>query len=152
MSADTMEVETGGFSADERAAMKQRAAELRAEGKSGAKKADGLQALLDAIAKMTEEDRAVAERVHVTVTAAAPDLSPKTWYGMPAYANADGKVVLSLKNAGKFGQRYSTLEFQDSAHLDDGEMWPVGFAIVTWTPLVEKKVADLVSAAVSLTG
>ena len=152
MSADTMEVETGGFSADERAAMKQRAAELRAEGKSGAKKADGLQALLDAIAKMTDEDRAVAERVHVTVTAAAPDLSPKTWYGMPAYANADGKVVLSLKNAGKFGQRYSTLEFQDSAHLDDGEMWPVGFAIVTWTPLVEKKVADLVSAAVSLTG
>ena len=152
MPANTIKTESGGFSADERAAMKQRAAELRAEGKSGAKKADGLQALLDAIAKMTDEDRAVAERVHVTVTAAAPDLSPKTWYGMPAYANADGKVVLSLKNAGKFGQRYSTLEFQDSAHLDDGEMWPVGFAIVTWTPLVEKKVADLVSAAVSLTG
>ena len=85
-----------GFSAEERAAMKQRAAELRAEGKNGAKKADGLQALLDAIAKMTAEDRAVAERVHVTVTANAPDLSPKTWYGMPAYANADGKVVLSL--------------------------------------------------------
>jgi uncharacterized protein YdhG (YjbR/CyaY superfamily) len=149
MSADTMDVETGGFSAEERAAMKQRAAELRAEGKNGAKKADGLQALLDAIAKMTSEDRAVAERVHVTVTAAAPGLSPKTWYGMPAYANADGKVVLSLKNAGKFGQRYSTLEFQDSAHLDDGDMWPVGFAIVAWTPAVEKKVADLVGAAVS---
>jgi uncharacterized protein YdhG (YjbR/CyaY superfamily) len=149
MTADIIETGSSGFSADERAAMKARAAELRAEGKNGAKKADGLQALLDAIAKMTDEDRAVAERVHVTVTAAAPDLSPKTWYGMPAYANADGKVVLSLKNAGKFGQRYSTLEFQDSARLDDGEMWPVGFAIVTWTPAVEKKVADLVSAAVS---
>ena len=141
--------ETEGFSAEERAAMKQRAAELRAEGKNGAKKADGLQALLDAIAKMTDEDRAVAERVHVTVTANAPDLSPKTWYGMPAYANADGKVVLSLKNAGKFGQRYSTLEFQDSAHLDDGDLWAVGFAIQKWSPAVEKKVAELVGAAVS---
>ena len=138
-----------GFSADERAAMKARAEELRAEGKKGAKQADGLQAVLDAIAKMSEEDRAVAERVHVTVTATAPDLVPKTWYGMPAYANADGKVVLSLKNSGKFGQRYSTLEFQDSAHLDDGDMWPVGFAITQWTPAVEEKVAELVSAAVS---
>jgi uncharacterized protein YdhG (YjbR/CyaY superfamily) len=149
MPAKTTQTESGGFSADERAAMKARAAELRAEGKNGAKKADGLQALLDAIAKMDPEDRAVAERVHVTVTANAPDLAPKTWYGMPAYANADGKVVLSLKNSGKFGQRYSTLEFQDSAHLDDGDMWAVGFAIVTWTPAVEKKVAELVSAAVS---
>ena len=149
MPAQTTTTESKGFSADERAAMKARAAELRAEGKNGAKKADGLQAVLDAIAKMTEEDRAVAERVHVTVTTTAPDLAPKTWYGMPAYANADGKVVLSLKNSGKFGQRYSTLEFQDSAHLDDGDMWAVGFAIVTWTPAVEKKVAELVSAAVS---
>jgi uncharacterized protein YdhG (YjbR/CyaY superfamily) len=149
MSTETMGSESGGFSAAERAAMKQRAEELRAEGKAGAKKADGLQALLDAIAKMTPEDRAVAERVHVTVTAAAPDLAPKTWYGMPAYANADGKVVLSLKNSGKFGQRYSTLEFQDSAALDDGVMWPVSFALVTWTPEVEKRVAELVTAAVS---
>src|SRR4051795_1030827 len=149
MAAKTMESESGGFSPEERAAMRARAAELRAEGKSGAKKADGLQALLDSIAKMTPEDRALAERVHVTVTAAAPDLSPKTWYGMPAYANAEGKVVLSLKNAGKFGQRYSTLEFQDSAHLDDGDMWPVGFALLTWTPEVEDKVAALVRAAVS---
>ena len=83
---------------------------------------------------MTPEDRAVAERVHVTVTAHAPDLAPKTWYGMPAYANADGKVVLSLKNSGKFGQRYSTLEFQDSARLDDGDIWPVGFAITSGPP------------------
>jgi uncharacterized protein YdhG (YjbR/CyaY superfamily) len=149
MPTKTTETQTDGFSAAERAAMKQRAAELRAEGKKGAQKADGLQALLDAIAKMTEEDRAVAERVHVTVSATAPDLSPKTWYGMPAYANADGKVVLSLKNAGKFGQRYSTLEFQDSAHLDDGDVWPVGFAIQQWSPTVEKKVTELVRTAIS---
>ena len=105
MPATSANSDSAGFSAEERAAMKERAAELRAEGKKGAKKADGLQALLDAIAKMTPEDRALAERVHVTVTAAAPDLLAKTWYGMPAYANADGKVVLSLKNSGKFGQR-----------------------------------------------
>jgi uncharacterized protein YdhG (YjbR/CyaY superfamily) len=149
MTAKTTETATDGFSAEERAAMKARAAELRAEGKSGAKKADGLQAVLDAIAKMTDEDRAIAERVHMTVTATAPDLVPKTWYGMPAYANADGKVVLSLKNSGKFGQRYSSLEFQDSARLDDGDMWPIGFAIVQWTAEVEKKVAEVVRAAVS---
>jgi uncharacterized protein YdhG (YjbR/CyaY superfamily) len=149
MPTKTSGTETHGFSADERAAMKARAEELRAEGKKGAQKADGLQAVLDAIAKMTEEDRAVAERVHVTVTTTAPDLDPKTWYGMPAYANADGKVVLSLKNSGKFGQRYSSLEFQDSARLDDGDIWPIGFAIVKWTPEVEKKVAELVAAAVS---
>jgi len=149
MPADTTNTESGGFSAEERAAMKQRAAELRAEGKNGARKADGLQAVLDSIAKMTAEDRALAERVHVTVTSTAPDLSPKTWYGMPAYANADGKVVVSLKNAGKFGQRYSTLEFQDSAHLDDGDMWPVSYALEKWTPAVEKKVAELVTAAIA---
>ena len=149
MPTKTVATETGGFSADERAAMKARAAELRAEGKNGAKKADGLQAVLDAIAKMTEEDRVVAERVHVTVTTNAPDLAPKTWYGMPAYANEDGKVVLSLKNSGKFGQRYSTLEFQDSANLDDGDVWPISFAIQKWTSAVEKKVTELVSAAIS---
>src|SRR4051794_39949596 len=149
MSAETITTESNGFSAEERAAMKQRAAELRAEGKSGAKKADGLQAVLDSIATMAEEDRAVAERVHVTVTANAPDLSPKTWYGMPAYANADGKVVVSFKNSGKFGLRYSTLEFQDPAHLDDGDMWPTSYAIENWTPAVEKKVAELMTAAIS---
>jgi uncharacterized protein YdhG (YjbR/CyaY superfamily) len=138
-----------GFTAEERAAMKERAAELRAEGKKGAKKADGLQALLDRIEQMAPADRALAERVHVVVTEHAPWLTPKTWYGMPAYANADGKVVLSFKNAGKFGQRYSTLEFQDSAHLDDGEMWPVSYALATWTPAVEKKVTELISAAIS---
>src|SRR5436190_10359273 len=92
-----------GFSAEERAAMKERAAELRAEGKKGAKKADGLQQVLDAIAKMAPEDRALAERVHVTVTSNAAQLSPKTWYGMPAYANEDDKVVLFFQDSGKFG-------------------------------------------------
>ena len=141
-----------GFSAEERAAMKERAAELRAEGKKGAKAADGLDAVLEAIAKMAPADRALAERVHVTVTATAPDLSPKTWYGMPAYADEDGKVVVSFKNSGKFGSRYSTLEFQDAAHLDDGDLWPVSYAVLKWSPAVEKKVVELVETAVSATG
>jgi uncharacterized protein YdhG (YjbR/CyaY superfamily) len=149
MPADSSQTGSGGFTAAERAAMKQRAAELRAEGKKGARQADGLQAVLDAIAKMTPQDRLVAERVHATVSAAAPELLPKTWYGMPAYANADGKIVVCFKNSGKFGTRYSTLEFQDAAKLDDGELWPVSFALQEWSPGVERKVAELVQAAVS---
>jgi uncharacterized protein YdhG (YjbR/CyaY superfamily) len=138
-----------GFSAAERAAMKERAAELRAEGKKGAKKADGLTAVLDAIAAMAPDDRALAERVHVTVTATAPDLAPKTWYGMPAYADADGKVVVFFQDAGKFKYRYSTLGFQESAALDDGAMWPVSYALTAWSSTVEKRVVALVKAAVS---
>ncbi len=149
MPANNATTESGTFSAGERAAMKKRAAELRAEGKKGAKKADGLQAVLDSIAEMAPQDRALAERVHVTVTAAAPGLSPKTWYGMPAYANADGKVVVFFQNAGKFGYRYSMLGFQDAAHLDDGDVWPVSYALKTWSPVVEEKVAGLVRAAIS---
>jgi uncharacterized protein YdhG (YjbR/CyaY superfamily) len=141
--------ESEGFSAEERAAMKERAAELRAEGKKGAKKADGLQAVLDAIAKMAPDDRALAERVHVTVTATAPELSPKTWYGMPSYANADDKVVLFYQDSGKFNYRYSTIGFQDQANLDDGDLWPVAYALKAWSPAVEKKVVELVKAAVS---
>jgi uncharacterized protein YdhG (YjbR/CyaY superfamily) len=141
--------EPDGFSVDERAAMKQRAAELRAEGRKGAKKADGLQAVLDSIERMAPEDRALAERVHVTVTATAPDLAPKTWYGMPAYANADGKVVVFFQDAGKFKYRYSTLGFQDTAHLDDGDLWPVSYALARWSPEVEKTVVELVRAAVA---
>ncbi len=149
MPTENASTESGGFTAEERAAMKRRAAELRAEGKKGAKKADGLQAALDAIAEMAPEDRALAERVHMTVTATAPELSPKTWYGMPAYANADGKVVVFFQNAGKFKYRYSTLGFQEDANLDDGDMWPVAYALQDWSRAVEKKVAELVSAAVS---
>ena len=127
--------------------MQARAAELRAEGKKGAKKADGLQAVLDSIAEMRPEDRALAERVHVIITAVAPDLSPKTWYGMPAYANEDGKVVVFFQNSGKFNYRYSTLGFQDAANLDDGHLWPVSYALQGWSAAVEKKVAELVKAA-----
>ena len=147
MPATTPSTGSGGFSAEERAAMKARAAELRAEGKKGARQADDLQALLDAIAKMAPQDRALAERLHATITANAPDLAPRTWYGMPAYADADGKIVVSFKNSGKFNTRYSTLEFQDAAHLDQGEIWPVSYALQTWSPAVEKKVVELVRAA-----
>jgi uncharacterized protein YdhG (YjbR/CyaY superfamily) len=147
--ANNVKDESAGFSADERAAMKARAAELRAEGRKGAKKAEGLQAVLDKIAEMAPDDRALAERVHVTVTATAPELSPKTWYGMPAYTNADGKVVVAFKNAGKFNLRYSTLEFQDAANLDDGDMWPVGFAVHKWSSAVEKSIAELIKTAIS---
>ena len=145
MPARSSQTGSGGFTAAERAAMKQRAAELRAEGK----KADELQALLDSIAKMTPQDRAVAEHVHATVSAAAPQLSPRTWYGMPAYADAEGKIVVCFKNSGKFGTRYSTLEFQDAANLDDGELWPVSFALQKWSPAVAQKIAALMKAAVS---
>jgi uncharacterized protein YdhG (YjbR/CyaY superfamily) len=149
MPAERPQTESDGFSAEERAAIKERAAELRAEGKKGTKKADGLQAVLDRIAEMAPEDRALAERVHVTVTATAPELSPKTWYGMPAYANADGKVVVFFQDSGKFNYRYSTLGFQDAASLDDGDLWPVSYALQKWSPVVEKKVVELVKAAVS---
>ena len=141
--------ESDGFSAEERAAMKQRAAELRAEGKKGAKKADALQATLDSIAAMAPDDRALAERVHATMTSTAPALSPKTWYGMPAYANEDGKVVVFFKDAGKFKSRYATLGFEEAANLDDGPMWPTSYALSEWTPAVEKKVVALVKAAAS---
>ncbi len=140
--------DAGGWTAEERAAMKEHAAELRAEGKKGAKKADGLQAVLDSIAKMAPEDRALAERVHVTVTTQAPDLTPKTWYGMPAYANAEGKVVVFFQDAGKFKYRYSTVGFQDQAHLDDGDLWPVAYALTAWSPAVEKELMRLVARAV----
>ena len=146
---ETTTTGSDGFTAEERAAMKERAAELRAEGKKGAKKADGLQAVLARIAEMAPEDRALAERVHVIVTATAPQLSPKTWYGMPAYADADGKVVVFFQDAGKFKYRYSTLGFQEDANLDDGDMWPVSYALTRWSPAVEAKVVELVKAATS---
>jgi uncharacterized protein YdhG (YjbR/CyaY superfamily) len=149
MAARSSQTESTGFSADERAAMKERAAELRAEGKKGAKQADGLQAVLDRIAEMAPEDRALAERVHVVVTANAAQLSPKTWYGMPAYANADGKIVVFFQDSGKFNYRYSTLGFQDAANLDDGDLWPVSYALQKWSPVVENKIVELIKAAIA---
>ncbi|HTZ44997.1 MAG TPA: hypothetical protein VMB79_14135 [Jatrophihabitans sp.] len=146
--ASSSQTESDGFTAEERAAMKERAAELRAAGKKGAKKADGLQAVLDKIAEMAPDDRALAERVHVAITANAPELEPKTWYGMPAYANAEGKVVVFFQDSGKFNYRYSSLGFQDAAKLDDGDLWPVSYALMSWSPAVEQKVSELVRAAV----
>ena len=98
---------------------------------------------------MAPEDRVLAERVHVTVTGTAPELTPKTWYGMPAYANAHGKIVIFFQDAGKFKYRYSTLGFQDAANLDDGDLWPVSYALRQWSPAVERRIVELVKAATS---
>ena len=138
-----------GFSAAERAAMQERAKELKAQGRGGQKKADNERAVLDAIAEMPKADRTLAERIHALVTTHAPELLHKTWYGMPAYANADGKVVCFFQAAAKFEARYATFGFNDAAKLDDGPMWPVTFAIVEWTPAVEKKFVALIKTAVS---
>ena len=140
---------SGGFSEAERAAMKARAQELKAQGRSGQKKADNEQAVLDTIGEMPAADRSIAERIHALVTANAPELLPRTWYGMPAYAQPDGKLVCFYKAASKFDGRYAMLGFEDAATLDDGPMWPVVFAIVEWTPAVEKKIVALVKTAVA---
>jgi uncharacterized protein YdhG (YjbR/CyaY superfamily) len=134
-----------GFTAEERAAMKERAQELKAE----ARRADGEKALLAKIAEMPEPDRAMAERLHAIITASAPDLSPKTWYGMPAYANKDGKVVCYFTPASKFKERYATLGFNDTANLDEGNMWPTSFALKDLTAVEEAKIEALVKKAVS---
>jgi uncharacterized protein YdhG (YjbR/CyaY superfamily) len=148
----TPQPESAGFTAAEREAMKQRADELRAEGRKGAKKADGLQAVLDRIASMAPDDRVLAERVHVVVTSTAPQLAPKTWYGMPSYANEAGKVVVFFQDAGKFDSRYCTLGFQDAASLDNGDLWATSFALTGWGPEVEARVTALVTQAVQGTG
>ena len=129
--------------------MKERARELKAEARASKDKADGEADLLAKIAEMPRSDRVMAERIHAIVKANAPGLMPKTWYGMPAYANADGKVVVFFQDSGKFKYRYSTLGFQDAANLDDGDLWPVVFAIQRWSSTVEKRVAELVKAAIS---
>ena len=133
-----------GFTAEERAAMRERAKELKA----GASREEGEKALLAAIAKMPEADRTIGERLHALVTANAPDLAPKTWYGMPAYAKGD-KVLCYFQAADKFKSRYATFGFNDSANLDKGSMWPTSFAVTEWTPAVEKEIARLVKKAVS---
>ena len=133
-----------GFTAEERAAMRERARELKAE----ARKADGEKALLAKIAEMPKPDRVMAERLHAIVKASAPDLSPKTWYGMPAYAR-DGKVVCYFQSADKFDSRYATFGFNDTANLDDGAMWPTSFALKKLTAADEGKIAALVKKAVS---
>lgn len=137
-----------GFTADERAAMKERALELKAEAKAGKARAEGEADIMDKIAQMPAGEGKMAKRLHEIITTTAPALSPKTWYGMPAYANKDGKVVVFFQGASKFGSRYSTLGFNDSAALDDGDMWPTVFAVVNLTAAVEKKIVALVKKAV----
>jgi len=143
-----------GFTADEKAAMKARAAELRAE-KARAKRADkdaaDLQDCLDKIAAMPDEDRALAETVHRIILASAPELRAKTWYGMPAYT-LEGKNVVFFQAASKFGVRYSTLGFEERAHLDDGDMWPTSYALRAVGPAEEKRITELVARAVTPLG
>jgi uncharacterized protein YdhG (YjbR/CyaY superfamily) len=134
-----------GFTAEEKAAMKARAKELKAA-------ADGEEAVRASLKEMSPADRALGKRIHEIVKNAAPELVPKTWYGMPAYADKDGKVVCFFRNAGKFKERYAMLGFNDSANLDDGNMWPVAYALDTLTAAEEKKIAALVKRAASTKG
>lgn len=136
-----------GFTDDERAAMKERALELKAEERANKNKAAGEQILLAAIVKMPEPDRSMAKRIHDIVKITAPDLFPKTWYGMPAYANRDGKIVCFFQAASKFKYRYATLGFQEDAHLDEGSMWPTSFALKKLTATEEAKIISLIKKA-----
>jgi len=131
-----------GFTAEEKAAMRARAKELKAN-------ADGESAVRDALAAMSPDDRAIGKRLHALVKEAAPGLTPKTWYGMPAYANKEGKVVCFFRNATKFKERYAMFGFNDSAKLDDGSMWPVAFALTKLSEADEARIAKLVKQAVS---
>ena len=137
-----------GFTAEERAAMKERAQELKAETRASKKKADGERDVLAKIAEMPAADRAMAKRLHAIIKASAPTLSPKTWYGMPAYAK-DGKVVCYFTSADKFKSRYATFGFNDTANLDDGAMWPTSFALKELTATEEARISALVKKAVS---
>ena len=137
----TTKKKSGGFSAEEKAAMRARAKELKAA-------EEGESAVGAALEKMTPSDRAIGERIHAIVKDAAPELTPKTWYGMPAYANKDGKAVVFFRDAAKFKERYAMLGFQDNANLDDGAMWPVAFALPKLTAADEKKIGALVKKAV----
>jgi uncharacterized protein YdhG (YjbR/CyaY superfamily) len=138
-----------GFTDEEKAAMKERAKELKAEERANKDRAAGESDLLAAIAKMKEPDRSMAKRLHEIVTASAPALMPKTWYGMPAYASTDGKVICFFQAAGKFNVRYATFGFQPDANLDEGDMWATSFALMKLTATEEKKISALVKKAVS---
>ena len=139
-----------GFSAEEKAAMKERAQELKAEAKASKNREEGEKAVFAAIAQMKDpNDRSMCKRIHEIVTATAPELMPKTWYGMPAYADKDGKVICFFQAASKFGVRYATFGFQPDAKLDDGNMWPASFALIKLTSTEENKITALVKKAVS---
>jgi len=138
-----------GLSQEERDAVKQRAKELRDQAKAGKSREAGTKQVLEAIGKLEGTDKKIAEGLHKVVAEAAPDLVPKTFYGFPAYANAAGKVVVFTQPASKFKTRYATINFDEPARLDDGDFWPTGFAVLDWTPAVEKKITELVTTAVS---
>ena len=140
---------SGGFTDEEKAAMKARAQELKAEARASKNKAEGESAALAAIEAMQEPDRSMARRLHAIIKDSAPDLSAKTWYGMPAYADKDGKVVCFFQSADKFKARYATLGFSDTANLDDGALWPTSFALKELTAAGEAKIRALVKKAVS---
>ena len=137
-----------GFTPEERAAMRERAKEQKAEARAEKNRAEGERAVLAKIAEMQEKDRAMAERLHEVVKASAPDLSPKTWYGMPAYADEDGKIVCHFQSAEKFNTRYATFNFSDKANLDEGDMWPTSFALKELTAAAEERIGALVKRAV----
>jgi uncharacterized protein YdhG (YjbR/CyaY superfamily) len=140
---------SGGLSKEEREAVKQRAKELREQEKAGKNRAAGEKLLDEAIAQLEPEDKVLAEGLRKVVTEVAPELVPKTYYGMPGFANSEGKMVVFIQPAKKFKTRYATLGFEDKANLDDGDMWPTAFAVRSWSPAVEQKVTDLVRKAVS---
>ena len=142
------EKKTKGFTAEEKAAMKARAQELKAEERANKNRADGERDVLAAISAMKPKDRAMAKRLHAIVKDSGPDLWPKTWYGMPAYAK-DGKVVCFFKSAGKFNSRYATFGFEEAANLDDGAMWPTSYALKELTAADEARIAALVKQAAS---
>jgi uncharacterized protein YdhG (YjbR/CyaY superfamily) len=150
-STTAIDKKSEGFTDEERAAMKERSQELKAEARRGprADKAGGESDALAKIAEMPEPDRAMAKRLHEIIKASAPALSPKTWYGMPAYANKDGKVVCFFQSAQKFNARYATLGFSDTANLDEGAMWPTSFALKELTAAEEARIGALVKRAVS---
>lgn len=140
---------TSGFTEDEQAAMKARVKELKAEARANKDRAEGEKAILAAIAAMQDPDRTIAKRLHDIITTNAPDLLPKTWYGMPAYANKDGKAVCYFRDRLKFKERYAMFGFNDSANLDEGFFWPIAFALPKLTTEVEAKIAALVKKAVN---
>lgn len=140
---------SAGFTAEEKAAMKERAKELKAEARATKNRAAGESDVLAAIAEMDEPERAMATRLHALIKASAPELMPKTWYGMPAYANQEGKVICFYQSAQKFKTRYATFGFQHDANLDDGDFWPTSYALKELTPSVEAKIRGLVQKAVS---
>lgn len=137
------------FTAEEKAAMKARALEMKAEARASKNREEGEKALLAAISAMDEPDRSMGARLHEIISATAPELMPKTWYGMPAYANNDGKVICFFQAAGKFNVRYATFGFQPDAALDEGNMWAASFALVKLTPAEEEKIKALVKKSIS---